>query len=59
MNDYLITYEKVDGIKSSTTVRDITPEHARETLKRHLLGIKKILTTVKVKNKIKTFYKND
>lgn len=52
MNNYLITYEKVDGTKSSIRIADITPDHARDTLKTNILGVSKILSTVKIKKKL-------
>jgi hypothetical protein len=50
MNQYLITYETVQGETRSTTICDVAAENARNTLKAHIVGVTKILSTVKIKN---------
>ena len=49
MNDYYITYEHSSGEVRSITIRSISPAHARAILKTSIVGVKKIISTVKNK----------
>ena len=50
MNQYLITYETITGEVRSTTICDVAAENARNTLRKHISNVGKILSTVKIKN---------